>query len=52
MYDRNQGAVFPSNNSQVAMPTNHIHICIHFMRDKVEDKDIYNKYIWSEENTA
>ena len=52
IYEDNQGAIFLANISQVGICTKHIDICHHFLQDIVEGKDIYIKYILSEDKTA
>ena len=52
VYEDNQGEIFLEKNMQVGMCTKHIDICHHFLRYKVEDKDIDIIYIRREENPA
>ena len=48
IYRENQGAIFLAKNRQVGIHEKHIDICHHFMRYKVEDKDIDIQYNRSE----
>ena len=52
IYEDNPGFIFLPNNRQVGMCTKHIYIRHHSLRDRVEDKYIDIKYIFSEENPA
>ena len=52
VYKYNQGDIFLANNSQVVVRNKHVNIRHHFHRYMVEDKDVYIKYIRSEENPA
>ena len=52
IYEDNQGTIFLANNRQVGICTRHIDIRHHFLWDIVEYKDIYIKYIQSEDNSA
>ena len=45
-----KGAIFLANNRQVFMRTKHIDVRHHFLRDRVEDKDVDFQYIHSEDN--
>ena len=48
IYKDKKGEIFLVKNSQVCMHTEHIDISRHFLRDRVEYKDIDIKYILSE----
>ena len=48
MYEDNQGAILLANNRQVGMRTKHIDSCHRFLSGMLEDKDIFIKYIKSE----
>ena len=50
IYEDNQGAILLAKNRKVVLRTKHINIPHHFLRDMVEDKDIYIQYIQSEDN--
>ena len=50
IYEDNQGSIFLRNNRQVGMSNKNIYIRHHFLRDVVENKDIFIKCVWSEEN--
>ena len=52
VYKDNQGSILLAKNRQVGMRTKNIDIRHHFLRDMAENKDIYFKYIWSEDNPA
>ena len=41
IYEDNQGEIFLAKNRQVGFCTKHIDIRHHFLRDTVEEKDIY-----------
>ena len=52
IYEDNQGMIFIAKNRQVGIRKKHIDIRHHFLRDMVEEKDIYIQYIRSKYNPA
>ena len=52
IYEDDQGMIFIAKNRQVDIRKKHIDIRHHFLRDMVEEKDIYIQYIRSKYNPA
>ena len=50
IYEDNKGDILLAKNRKVVLHTKHIDIPHNFLRDMVEDKDLYIQYIRSEDN--
>ena len=50
IYEYNQGAILLANNRQVGFCTKHFNICHTFIREMMEDKDVYIQYIRIKDN--